>query len=96
MAQENTRIENCTITDNQRATGILCRGRFCEKCKKQRMKDNSQENKHKGMILHNLWLTEAEVESMKISLDFLDKNWAIYNIVEIMKTAQNRGDFIKR
>jgi hypothetical protein len=57
-------------------------------------------NKHKDMQFYGIWLTKAEEISLKESLKNLNhelkRQFAINNIVDIMETANERGDLNRR
>ena len=59
-------------------------------------------NARKNKITLTIWLTNAEEESLKESLEILNKEstskengYAMSNITEIIQEAYNRGDLIK-
>ncbi len=57
-------------------------------------------NRKKDMTLYSMWLTKAEEESLKASLELIDDplkhKFSIMNIVEIMDNVNKRGDLNKK
>lgn len=54
-------------------------------------------NPHKDMILTKLWLTTAELKSIKATIEDYKKGLTgfVSNISEVIINADARGDFIK-
>ena len=53
-------------------------------------------NKHKGMLLYNIWLTKSEVEDIIHYLSLIDDDLMAQKLGKIIGDIEERGDFERR